>query len=95
MTPQVSGEGIGGLEIAATGTERDTSTCMVVSVSVVDAGLSGMTIVLSENLLKIHLTAMMLANRHEGRCFRGEKVARCEKKALWKTEGVAMIQAWS
>jgi hypothetical protein len=43
MTPQVSGEGIGGLEIAATGTERDTSTCMVVSVSVVDTGLSGMT----------------------------------------------------
>jgi hypothetical protein len=68
-------------------------TYMVVSASVVDAELSGMTIMLSEKLLKIHLMAMMLANRHEGRCFRGAKVARWEKKALWKTEGVAMIQA--
>jgi hypothetical protein len=90
---RATGKGVEGPEIAATGTECDTSTYMAISASVVDAELSGMTIVLSENLLKIHLTAMMLANRHEGRCFRGEKVARCEKKALWKTEGVAMIQA--
>jgi hypothetical protein len=59
MTRQVSGEGVGGLEIAATGTECDASTYMVVSASVVDAGLSGMTIVLSENHLNISLTAMM------------------------------------
>ena len=61
---RASGEGVGGLEIAATGTgtECDTSTCMDVSASIVDtAKLSGMTIVPSEKLLKIRLTAIMPA----------------------------------
>jgi hypothetical protein len=56
-----SGKGVGGLEIAAMGTECDTSTCMAVSASIVDAELSGMTIVPSVKLLKIRLTAMMPA----------------------------------
>jgi hypothetical protein len=47
------GEGVGGLEIAATGTEGDTSRCMAVSASiVVDAELSGMAIVSSEKSFK-------------------------------------------
>ena len=59
---RASGEGVGGLEIAATGAEYDASTCMSVSASIVDAPeLSGMTIVPSEKLLKIRLTAMMPA----------------------------------
>jgi hypothetical protein len=59
---RASGEGVGRLEIAGTGTECDTSTCMAVSASIiVDAELSGMAIVLSEKLLKICLTAMMPA----------------------------------
>jgi hypothetical protein len=58
---RASGKGVGELEIAAAGTERDSSTCMAVLASIVDAELSGMTIVPFEKLLKIRLTAMMPA----------------------------------
>jgi hypothetical protein len=45
---RASREGVGRLEIAGTGTECDTSACMAVSASIVDAELFGMTIVPSE-----------------------------------------------
>lgn len=58
---RASGEGVGGLEMAAAGAEGVASTCMTVSVSTVDAELSGITMVPSERLLKIRLTAIMPA----------------------------------
>ena len=49
---RASGEDVGGLELATTGTEYDTSTSMAaVSASVVNTELSGMTIVPFDKLV--------------------------------------------